>query len=134
MKGMYRVALMVGLVAVSATSVQAEQAPAAEDERNTEVYVMNNHLTDVRVFAEDAEGQLHALGRVARGEVKSFDVSEALYSGDFRIKVYPTSPIASPIPDDYGIKTNPFDFETDQQVRIWLEADLTKSLVEIARG
>ena len=134
MKGMYRVALMAALVAVSATSVQAMQAPAAEDESNTEVYVMNNHLTDVRVFAEDAEGQLHALGQVRRGEVKTFDVSEAMCSGQFRIKVYPTSPIQSPIPDDYGIKTNPFDFETDRQVRIWLEVDLTQSIVEIARG
>jgi hypothetical protein len=133
MKGMSRVALMVGLVAVSAGSVQAAEIRDTDDRNDTDVYVVNNYLTDVRVFAEDTDGRLYKLGRVARGQLRNFDVPEVVAAGEFRIKVFPTSPILSPIPDDFGIKTSPLDPETDHQVRIWLEADLTQSIVEVAR-
>jgi hypothetical protein len=134
MKGMYRVALMMGLVAVTAGSVQAAEVQGTDEKNDTDVYVVNNHLTDVRVYAEDANGRLHNLGRVARGRLRSFDLPESVSNGVFRIKVYPTSPVWSPIEDDDGIKTSPLDSETDSEVRIWLEADLTMSLVEVARG
>lgn len=134
MKGMYRVALMMGLVAVSAVSVEAAELQGPDAEITTEIYVVNNHLSDVRVFAEDAEGKLHNLGRVARGDLRHFDVPEELADEEFRIKVFPTTPVWSPIPDDYGVKTNPLNAGQDREVRVWLEADLTQSVVEIDRG
>ncbi len=135
MKGMYRVALMMGLMAVSAVSTQAAEVRTHEnDESKTEVYVVNNYLSAVRVFAEDAGGKLHSLGRVARGSLKTFDLPEAVASGEFRIKVYPSTPVWSPIPDDFGVKTNSLDSQRDHQVRFWLEADLTQSIVEIDRS
>ena len=134
MKGMYRVALMLGLVAVSAVNVQAAEYQGSDDEIQTEIYVMNNHLSDVRVFAEDAEGKLHNLGRVMRGDLRTFEVPQELADEEFRIKVYPSTPAWSPISDDYGVKTNPLVAERDRQVRVWLEADLTQSIVEIDRG
>ena len=48
MKGMYRVALMLGLVAASALNVEAAEYQGS-DEITTGVYVMNDHLADVRV-------------------------------------------------------------------------------------
>lgn len=134
MKGMIRVALMAGLVAVSATSVQAVEVRDDDDRYETAVYVVNNHRTDVRVYAEDAEGRLHNLGRVARGQLRTFDVPERVSDADFRIKVFPADPVWSPVTEDYGVKTNPLNSERDEQVRIWLEADLAQSVVEIARG
>ena len=134
MKGMYRVALMLGLVAVSAVNVEAAEYQGSDDEITTEIYVMNNHLSDVRVFAEDAEGKLHNLGRVMRGDLRTFEVPQELADEEFRIKVYPSTPAWSPISDDYGVKTNPLVAERDRQVRVWLEADLTQSIVEIDRG
>ena len=134
MKGLMRVALMAGLVAVSAGSVQATEVRDDDFRYDADVYVVNNHLTDVRVYAEDADGRLHNLGRVARGQLKNFDVPEAIADGEFRIKVYPASPVWAPNQSDLGIKTNPLDFGTDQEVRIWLEADLAQSVVEISRG
>ena len=134
MKGMYRVALMLGLVAVSAVNVQAAEYQGSDDEIQTEIYVMNNHLSDVRVFAEDAEGKLHNLGRVMRGDLRTFEVPQELADEEFRIKVYPSTPAWSPISDDFGVKTNPLVAERDRQVRVWLEADLTQSIVEIDRG
>lgn len=133
MKGMYRVALMLGLVAASAVSVEAAEYQGS-DEITTEIYVMNNHLTDVRVFAEDAEGRLHNLGRVMRGDLRTFEVPQELAADEFRIKVYPSAPAWSPISDDFGVKTNPLVAERDRQVRVWLEADLSQSIVEIDRG
>lgn len=133
MKGMYRVALMMGLVAASAVNVQAAEYQG-DDEITTEIYVMNNHLADVRVFAEDAEGRLHSLGRVARGDVGTFDVPADMAAEEFRIKVYPSTPVWSPISDDFGVKTNPLTADRDRQVRVWLEADLSQSIVEIDRG
>ena len=120
---------MMGLVAVSAGSVQATEVRGDDD---AAVYVVNNHLTDVRVYAEDANGRLHNLGRVARGQLRNLDVPEGI-SGQYRIKVFPAGP-GSTAADDYGIKTNPLDAETDQEVRIWLEADLSQTIVEIQRG
>ena len=134
MKGMYRVALMLGLVAASAVNVEAAEYQGSDDEITTEIYVMNNHLADVRVFAEDTEGRLHSLGRVARGGMGTFEVPAEMADEEFRIKVYPSTPVWSPIPDDFGVKTNPLTAERDRQVRVWLEADLTNSIVEIDRG
>ncbi|MDG2283867.1 MAG: hypothetical protein P8L45_12140 [Longimicrobiales bacterium] len=48
MKGMYRVALMLGLAAASALNVEAAEYQGS-DEITTGVYVMNDHLADVRV-------------------------------------------------------------------------------------
>lgn len=134
MKGLHRVALVMGLVAISAVSIEAAELQGPDDVITTEVYVVNNYLTDVRVFAEDAQGRLHKLGRVARGSLKSFAVPEAAAGGEFRIKVYPSAPVWSPVADDYGVKTNPLRSERDHQVRLWLESDLSQSFVEIDRS
>ena len=134
MKGMYRVALMLGLVAASAVSVEAAEYQGSDEEITTAIYVVNNHLTDVRVFAEDSEGRLHKLGRVVRGDLGAFEVPQELADEEFRIKVFPSTPAWSPISDDFGVKTNPLMADRDHQVRVWLEADLTQSIVEIDRG
>jgi hypothetical protein len=134
MKGMYRVALMLGLVAATAGSVEAGEIQGPGDEITTEIYVVNNHLADVRVFAEDSEGRLYNMGRVARGDLRTFAVPDDVAGTEFRIKVFPSSPVYSPVPDDYGVKTNALNGDRDHQVRLWLEADLSQSVVEIDRG
>lgn len=133
MKGLQRVALMMGLVAMSAVSIEAAEIQGP-DEITTQIYVVNNYLTDVRVFAEDANGKLYKLGRVARGDLRTFSVPEGAAQGEFRIKVFPSNPVWSPVNADFGVKTNPLRSERDHQVRMWLEADLTQSLVEIDRS
>ena len=133
MKGIKRVALVLALTAASAVSVQAAETNGPEKD-GTDVYVVNNHLTDVRVFVEDADGRLHNLGRIARGELRNIEVPTDIAAREFRIKVYPTAPVWSSIADDYGVKTNPLDASRDRMVTVWLEADLARSLVEIQRG
>lgn len=134
MKKMLRVALLMGLMTMSAVSVEAREVDSPGDEMTTQVLVINNSVTDVRVYIEDADGRLHNMGRLTRGSLTSFDVPEELARGEFRVKVYTAAPPGSRFAHDEGVKTNPLRTERDRQVRVWLEADLPSSIVEIARG
>lgn len=134
MKTMFRVALVMGLMTMSAVSVEAKEVAAPDEEMTTQILVMNNYLTDVRVYIEDADGRMHHMGRLARGSLASYDVPEGMSEGEFRVKVYPAAIPGTLFDDDQGVKTNPLHVESDRQVRLWLEADLPSSIVEIARG
>lgn len=76
---------------------------------------------------------MHNLGRVARGDLRTFEVPQDLADEEFRIKVYPSTPVWSPIFDVFRVKTNPLVAERDHQVHVWLKADLSQSIVEIER-
>ena len=135
MKGLYRVALALGFVAASAVSVEAAQTYGTTNEiDNTEVRVMNNHMVAVRVYAEDSDGKLYRLGRLARGRLGTFTVPAELARATFRIKVFPSNPLGAPMGDEYGVKTDVLDFKRDYSITLWLEADLSRSMVEIDRG
>ncbi|MBT8487349.1 MAG: hypothetical protein HKN72_03720 [Gemmatimonadetes bacterium] len=133
MRKMIRVALVAGMMMMSVASVEAREIHSPDDEMATQVLVMNNYLTDVRVYIEDDEGKLHHMARLARGSVANFEVPSELAGGEFRVKVYPAAMPGSRLDDDKGIKTNPLAAGRDHQVRVWLEADLPSSIVEIAR-
>ena len=75
MKGMYRVALMLGLAVFSATSVSATIVTGPDDATTHEILVVNNYQLPVRVYALDSERKLHNLGRVARGQFKVLELS-----------------------------------------------------------
>ncbi len=141
----FRVALTMGLMAMSAPAVAAAEIPAAPDEVaaeipaapdevTTEIYVVNNHLHAVRVYLEDAEGKLHRIGRLARGDLKAFQVPAELAAQQVRVKVFPATPVWASPSDDYGVKTSLLDPSRDRQVRVWLEPDLSQSIVEVDRG
>ncbi len=134
MKGMTRVALMVALAAATAGPISAAQTGEPEVRNDTEIYVVNNHLSAVRVYAEDAEGKLHSLGRIARGQLRTIAVPADVSADKYRIKVFPITTAWSAIADEFGIKTSPLDNDRDRQVTMWLEADLAQSIVEIDRG
>jgi hypothetical protein len=134
MKIMYRVAVTLGLIATSVGSLRAAEITEPVPALTNQIYVMNNHLAPVRVFAEDVSGKLHALGRVPRGQLRTFEVPSDVAAHGFRVKVFPSNPLwLSPV-DDYGVKTGVLDFDTDHQITIWLETDLSQSKVEIDRG
>lgn len=134
MRKMLRVALLMGLMTMSAVSVEAKEVHEPDDAATTQVLVVNNYVTDVRVYIEDAEGRLHHMGRLARGSLTSFDVPDGLTRGEFRVKVYPAALPGSRFDDNEGVKTNALLTDRDRQVRVWLEADLPSSIVEIERG
>ena len=131
MKTTYRVALALGLAAFAAGTTEAA---AYEGPGDPGIHVMNNYGAMVRVYAEDAEGRLHRLGRVQQGELGQFDVPAEIAAGSFSIKIYPSQPVWSLQQDDFGVRTNPIDLRVDSHVTIWVEPDLARSMVEVARG
>lgn len=133
MRKMMRVALVTGMMMMSVASVEAREVHSPDDVMATQVLVMNNYLTDVRVYIEDSKGRLHHMARLTRGSVANFEVPSELAEGEFRVKVFPAAMPGTLLADGKGVKTNPLEAGRDQQVRLWLEADLPASIVEIAR-
>ncbi len=134
MKGMYRVALMLGLVASSAAGVEAAAIDGNPDATH-EIRVVNNYVSPVRVYVQDAKGRMHQLGRVGRGRFKVLAVSsEVAALGSFHLKVYPSEPIGSLIGDDDGIRTKELALEAGESINLWLETDLTQSMVQVEEG
>ena len=106
MKGMYRVALILGLAVFSATSVSAAIVTGPDDATTHEIRVVNNYQLPVMVYAQDADGKLHNLGRVARGQFKVLELSnEVAEMGELRLKVYPNAPSWSLVGNEDGIRT-----------------------------
>lgn len=135
MKGMCRVALMMGMVAFSAASVEAAELNGPGDDTGHEVRVVNNYQSPVRVYVQDANGRMHLIGRVARGKFKVLEVSaEIAQKGDVRLKVYPSEPVWSLIGNTNGIKTKELSLQPGDAVTMWLETDLTQSMIEVQRG
>lgn len=127
----HRVALLLGLATLGGTSLEAA---VTDGPPFSGIHVMNNYRAMVRVYAEDAEGRLHRLGRVRQGELVEFEVPAHLAGQEFRVKIFPSHPAWALQQDDYGVKTNPLDVEQLSHVTIWVEPDLSKSVVELARG
>ena len=135
MKGICRVALMMGMVALSAPSAEAAQVKGSWDDAGHEVRVVNNYQSPVRVYVQDANGRMHLIGRVARGKFKVLEVSaEIAQKGDVRLKVYPNAPIGSLVGNTNGIKTRELSLQDGDAVTMWLETDLTQSMIEVQHG
>jgi len=134
MKAAFRVALALSLVAVAATSVQAIEPTGPDDQDAKGVRVVNNYGDLVRVYAVDAGGHLHKLGRVASGQLVEFEIPEDIAGEAFRIKIFPGQPVWSPRVDDYAVKTNPLNLNGDTDVTVWVEPELTHTVVEMSRG
>ena len=132
MKVTYRVALMLGLVAFSAASVEAAEIDAPSNDGARVVNIVNNFLSPVRVYAEDAKGRMHPLGNVAQGQFKTLEIPEQIVEmGAVRIKVFPYQPASSLMSNADGIGTRGLNLQADNFVTLWLETDLTASMLEI---
>ena len=133
MNRIYGATIMLGLVASSAVSVEAAELGGPRDEVSNEIVVVNDYVTQVRVYVEDSEGFLHQLGRVGRGKVKRFEApADILERGDFRVRVHSLAP--DRWSNHAGIKTRALNVEDDETVIMWLRTDLTQSVVEVRKG
>ena len=132
MRGPYRVALITGLVALAATSLEAAEIDHPTDEITNSVRVVNNSLSRVQVYAEDSKGRLHMLGHVALGELKEFEIPEEIAQESFRIKAFPSRPVW--FRDELGMKTSPIDLERYSEVTVWLTRSLSQSRVATVRS
>ena len=135
MKGTYRLALLMGLIAFGAASAEAAELAGPEDAPARAVRVINNYVTPVNVYVQDAEGRLHRLGGVARGQAKLLEISDEIAPlGDYRIKVFPNEPVWSSIGDDFGVRTRDISLDEGDVLNFWVEPELTNSLLELTGG
>lgn len=131
-------ALSLGAAPASALSTGGTAtgpAVSGPDAVGHELRVVNNHLTEIRVFVTDAAGRTHHLGRVRRGQYKVLNVAADIAAkGPVQVKFFPADPAWSPMAHDGGIETSAIDLGDGQAVHAFLEAELTGSVVEIANG
>jgi hypothetical protein len=135
MRRMSRVALALATMAAGSTSVEAAGPGTTTDPDTGLVRVVNNFVSPVRVYAEDAEGRIHLLGRLARGQLKAFAIPDEIARlGAFRVRVYPHEPFGSWGGDERGIKTRPLRPSEEGSVTVWLETDLADSTIQVGNG
>ena len=135
MKRTYRVALMLGMAVLGATSVSAAVVTGPDDANTHEIRVVNNYQLPVMVYAQDADGRLHNLGRVARGQFKVLELpNDVAEMGDLRLKVFPNAPSWSLVGNEDGIRTKDMSLEEGQAVNLYLESDLTQSMIQVEKG
>ena len=132
---MYRVALMLGLAVFNATSVSAAIVTGPDDATTHEIRVVNNDQLPVMVYAQDVDGKLHNLGRVARGQFKVLELSNAVAEmGELRLKAYPNTPSCSLVGNEDGIRKEDMGLDEGAAVRLYLETDLTQSTIQVEKG
>jgi hypothetical protein len=128
-----RLALVLSLAALGGASLEAAEIAGSEERANS-VRIVNNFGDMVRVYAEDTTGRLHKLGHVASGKLAEFEVPTELVAAGFRIRVIPAQPAWAIQQTDYAVKTNPLTLTPDGDVTLWLEPDLSKSVLQVDRG
>jgi hypothetical protein len=132
MNRIHKTMIMLGLVVLSAVSVEAAELVDPLDMTGREIVVVNDYTSTVRVFVQDADGTVHNLGRVVRGEVKQFTApTEILERGNFRVRIHPV--MRASWDGHTNIKTRSITVTDDEQVIMWLTADLEESTLEVVK-
>ncbi|GMR12699.1 MAG: hypothetical protein BMS9Abin29_0891 [Gemmatimonadota bacterium] len=130
--------LMAVLTAMVGVQTAQAEVPITNDSDATSstVRVLNNYRSAVRVFLEDAEGNIHLLGRVARRGLQTFEIPENLVQegGYVEIKAYPVGLLSGVLISDGpnpGVKTSTIALVPGRIIDFWLEHDLASSTVSI---
>lgn len=133
-KGTLGVAMAACLMAFNAGTAKAETKPEAKS--GNEIRVVNRHATTVRVYVQDANGGRHSLGRVAASDFKVMTVpAEISAMGNVQIKVYPVAPFeALTLAGVDGIQSRGIALDGKDALNMFVECDLQRSTVEIAKG
>lgn len=125
------------MVALSITASAATTAHATtNDDEFVTVLVQNNNLRAVTVYAVTSEGRLKKLGRVGSAETEAIDVPISLLQDGSKLQLkvfHPTGSggrlMSSLSIENPGIKTSAFVVESGAVIGLWIDADLSASLV-----
>ncbi len=114
----------------------ASRVVASSAEAGPTVRVINNHLRRVSVYVVDSDNRRRLLGRVSPSGVKDLQIPKGLVrgTGTVQLKVYPVLPAPGPgvtVFEPAGIKTREFSVQSDQVIQLYLDRDLTRSVVGI---
>ncbi|MCH8145466.1 MAG: hypothetical protein IIA55_12185 [Gemmatimonadetes bacterium] len=125
------------MVALSITASAATTARATtNDDEFVTVLVQNNNLRAVTVYAVTSDGRLKKLGRVGSAETEAIDVPISLLQDGSKLQLkvfHPTGSggrlVSSLSIENPGIKTSAFVVEPGAVIGLWIDADLSASLV-----
>ena len=125
------------MVALSITASAATTARATtNDDDFVTVLVQNNILRAVTVYAVTSDGRLKKLGRVGSAETEAIDVPISLLQDGSKLQLkvfHPTGSggrlVSSLSIENPGIKTSAFVVEPGAVIGLWIDADLSASLV-----
>lgn len=125
------------MVALSITASAATTARATtNDDEFVTVLVQNNNLRAVTVYAVTSDGRLKKLGRVGSAETEAIDVPISLLQDGSKLQLkvfHPTGSggrlMSSLSIENPGIKTSAFVVESGAVIGLWIDADLSASLV-----
>jgi hypothetical protein len=132
-KGTLSVALAACLAAFNVGAVSAQTPAGAPVDH--EIRVVNGYGTTVRVYVRDVDGGVYMLGRVAASDFKIMKVPAALTAkGTVHIEVYPVPPFEALTRATDGIATRSIELTGSSAVNMYVESDLLRSVVEIAKG
>jgi hypothetical protein len=150
MKGITHIALATALgLAVTAssgfaadrspTSILGNEGRASSVEDPTTVWVVNNHVGPVKVYAYSEARKPYLLGRVGHAGFQVFDVPEQVLEdgATVQIKVYPDGVYSSPDPtllNETAIKSRRLPADRGLEIQVWVQPELTQSLIAIERG
>ncbi len=101
------------------------------------VRVTNNNYGHVRVYVVDSENRRHLLGMVSPSRVKDLQIPAGLVreNGTVQLRVYPVllvqPPVRRRLQGRPGIETKDLSVQSDQVIQLYLERDLTNSVVGI---
>ncbi len=130
-------ALSLGATPALASEVGSDvfASEVGPDGLGHELRIVNNHVTEVRVFVRDADGRSHHVGRVRRGQYKVLQLSDEItVKGPVSVEFFPADPSWSPMADNTGIRTSALDLGDGDSVTAFLEASLTSSIIEVGDG
>lgn len=134
MKRFFAAAVLTGLVAFNAASVEAATPSQPTDAVTHQIVVVNGSVIPVHVFVEDAEGRRYELGRLERGETRMFEApADVVQEGDFRVRVHPGY-YSQRYQDPAKITTASLNIGDDETVILWLDRELSRSKVEVRHG
>lgn len=99
---------------------------------DVQVFVVNHHDEDVRVFAERKDGRLFVVDRIRRGEAREITIPTAVLSSEYRLKIVRVPvDVWDPISDLQAIKTIPLNHVEMRRIVVWVDEDLSRSGVEV---
>ena len=134
MKRLFVATVLMGLVAFDAVSAEAAEPDGTPGRAGHQIVVVNESVTPVRVYVEDAHGRRYELGCLERGETKEFDAPAGVVDrGDFRVRVHPDY-YTQHVDDPVKITTRALNVSDGETIILWLERDLSRSTVEVWAG
>lgn len=134
-KGTLVTAMAAALLGLAADSVQAAPPVLGPANNTVDLRVVNKNASPIVVYAKDARGRPHYLGRIGSTDFKILELpGEIAAMGDVRIEIYAREPAWSLLGEGAGVGTQPLPLKLGDALNVFVEANLLRTQVEFEKG